>query len=214
MKDKIIIIGGGGHAKVLISDLIKLDKFEIIGYTDLNNKGLIQGVEYLGTDKVLPEIKRKHKNCGAVIGVGNISVSNIRSKIYKNLKELNFDLPVIISIDALVNEEVSIGEGTVVLQGAIINVSSVIGKCVIINTGAIVEHDSRVDDFVHLTAGSIIGAGAEIGENTIMGIGSMVIPFKKVCKNCLIGAGTIVARDLFNEGTYFGCPARNIDLEK
>ena len=212
MKDKIIIIGGGDHAKVVISNIKKLDKYEIVGYTDLINKELVLGVEYLGNDEVLNDIIKKHKNCKAVIGVGCISVSNKRQRIYDKLKEIGFDLPVIISKNAIVNEEVTIGDGTVVLEGAIINVGSIIGKGVIVNTSAIVEHNCKVGDFVHLTAGAILGGGVTVGDNSMIGVGAIVIQYKKICDNCLIGAGTVVTRDILITGSYFGIPAKKINL--
>ena len=212
MKDKIVIIGGGGHGKVIISTIRKLDNYDILGYTDLINKGLLLGVKYLGTDEVLPDIIKEHKNCKAVIGIGSIKISDKRQKIYKMLKETGFDLPVIISKNAIKNEEVSIGEGSIILERTVLNVSASIGKCSIVNTCAVIEHDCKVGDFVHLAAGAIIGGGVEVGDNSIIGVGAKVIQYKKVGKNCLIGAGSIVLKDTVSEGTYFGVPARRFTL--
>ena len=110
----------------------------------------------------------------------------------------------------LIGEEVSLGEGTVVLEGAVINVDSIIGKCVIINTGAIVEHDCKVGDFVHFMTGAIIGGGVEVGDSSVIGVAAKVIQYKIINKNCLILEGSIVTQDLLNEGTYFGLPAKQM----
>lgn len=212
MKDKIVVVGGGGQGKVIINVIKKLDRYDILGYTDLIDKGSVLGAGFLGTDKVLPDILKEHKNCKAVIGVGSVQISNKRQEIYKMLKEIGFELPVIISKDAIVNEDVSIGEGTVILEQAIVNVSSKIGKGVIINTGAIVEHDCTVGNFVHLAVGAIISGGVEVGENCIIGVGATVIQYKIIGKNCLIAAGSVVIKDTIQEGTYFGVPALKFDI--
>ncbi len=212
MKKRIVIIGGGGYAKVIISVINKINDFEVVGYTDIVDKGSILGVKYLGTDEILTDIIKNDKNCNAVIGIGNITISDNRYKIYKLLKELGFGLPVIISKTAIINEEVKIGEGTVIMECALVNVGSVIGKAVIINTAAVIEHDCIVGDFVHFATGSVIGGGVEIGNNAIIGMGAKVIQYKKVGENCLIDIGSIVIKDTLIEGTYFGIPAARINV--
>lgn len=212
MKDKIIIIGGGGHARVLISVIKKLNKYDIIGYTDIEDKGILLGIKYLGTDIILKDILKENNTCKAAIGVGVILISDLRKKLFEKIKSIGFELPPIVSTSAIISEDVIIGEGTVILEGAIINPGAELGKCVIVNTCAVVEHDCVMGDFVHLTAGSIAGGGVEIMRNSILGIGAKVIQYKKVCENCLIGAGSIVIKDILIPGTYFGIPARRIDI--
>ena len=212
MKDKIVIVGGGGHAKVIINTLKKLENYEILGYTDIINKGLLLGVKYLGNDEVLSDIIKEHKNCKAAIGIGGVTISYSRQEIYTMSKEIGYELPVIISNNAIVNEEVSIGEGTVILEKAMINVSSTIDRCVIISTSAIVEHDCKVGNFVHLAVGAIIGGEVEVEANSIIGVGAKVIQGRRIGINCVIGAGSIVINNTLMEGTYSGIPARRLDL--
>ncbi|HCY74473.1 MAG TPA: hypothetical protein DHV28_01000 [Ignavibacteriales bacterium] len=212
MKDKIVIIGGGGHAKLIINTIKKLDKYEIIGYTDIINKGSLLGINYLGDDTVLSGIFTKDNNCKAVIGIVPYEVSNKRQDIYNMLKKIGFELPVIISKSAIINEEVNIGEGTVVLEKAMINVCSNVGKCVMIDSCAIIEHDCNVGNFVHMAVGSIIGGEVEIADGTIIGVGAKVIQGKKIGHNCLIGEGSIVVNNILIEGTYFGIPARRFEI--
>ena len=95
MKDKIVIVGGGEHANVVISLLKKLNTYEILGYTDVRDKGLIFGIKYLGNDAVLSSIKKEHKNCKAFIGIGMKKISYARNTIYEMLKNLGFELPII-----------------------------------------------------------------------------------------------------------------------
>ncbi|OGU64880.1 MAG: hypothetical protein A2W30_02780 [Ignavibacteria bacterium RBG_16_36_9] len=214
MKDKIVIVGGGGHAKVIINTLKKLDNYEILGYTDIMNKGLLIGVNYLGNDEVLSDIIKEHKNCKAAIGIGGVTISYSRQEIYTMLKEIGFGLPVIISKDAAISDEVSIGEGTVILEEAVINVSSDIGKCVIVNNGTVVEHDCIVGDFAHLAPMTRISFGGRIGKNVFIGSGAIIIQNKKVLDNCLIGAGAVVFNDTTIEGIYLGVPALFVILNK
>ncbi len=210
MKDKIVIIGGGEFTHLLIDVIKRLDRYEILGYTDLVSKGLIFGTKYLGTDEVLSEILKKNKNCNAIIGVGHIKLSTGRNRIYKMLKDLGFELPRIISNNVIIQDDVAIGEGTIVLDNATINAGTKIGKCCIVGPGAIVEHHCTVGDFVTFTTGSIFAAGSNIGDNSILSVGAIVVSHKNICSNCFIGAGSVAINNISIEGTYYGVPARKI----
>jgi sugar O-acyltransferase (sialic acid O-acetyltransferase NeuD family) len=205
---KIIVIGGGGHAKVVISVLNKLKKFELLGYTDRVNNGRILGAKYLGNDSVLPAIKKKHPTCEAVIGVGNVKISDLREKIDHQLEKLKFKLPALVSPTAIVNRDVDVGEGTVIMDGVVIQPGTKIGACAIINTGALIDHDCSVGDYVHVAPGAVLCGGVQVGRGSLVGAGSTVIQYKKVGKDCLIGAGSTVIRDCLKPGTYFGLPAK------
>lgn len=211
MKDRIVIIGGDGYSKVIINTIKGLNNYEILGYTDKTNKGLLFGISYLGTDEVLSDIFKANKNCKAVISIGNTDTSVDRQEIYKLLKEIGFELPKIISKSAIVNEDVSIGEGTIIMEKAMINVCSDIGKCVIISSCAIVEHDCKVGNFVHMASGAIIGGDVKVDDNSIIGAGAKVIQGRRIGKNCVIGAGSVVINDILIEGNYFGIPAKRLD---
>jgi UDP-perosamine 4-acetyltransferase len=210
MKDKIVVVGGGEFAHLIIDVIKRLDQFDIIGYTDVTNKGKLHGVNYLGTDDVLENILIANNNCKAVIGVGLIKVSYVRNNIYKKLKKIGFELPSIVSKSAVIQEGVSIGEGTCVLDNALINAETKIGSCCIVGPGAIIEHHCKSDDFVTFATGSIFAAGSIIGENSILSVGAIVVSHKTICKNCFIGAGSVAISDISIEGTYYGVPARKI----
>ncbi len=210
MKSKIVVVGGGEFAHLIIDIIKKLNQYEILGYTDIVDKGTVLGVEYLGTDEVLKDIINRYENCNAVVAVGLIKISYIRNKVYEKLKKLGFVLPCIISKTAVIQEDVTIGDGTCVLNNALINAGTKIGECCIVGPGAIVEHHCNVGDFVTLATGSIFAAGSTIGNNSILSIGAIVVSHKNICSNCFIGAGSVAINGISVEGTYYGVPARKI----
>jgi len=210
MKSKIIIIGGGGHAKVLISILKKLKLFDILGYTDIEDKGNILGIKYLGTDAVLEKIIIEYPTCSAAIGVGKINLNNKRQSIKQKLLDLKFSLPTIISPTATINEDTSIGDGTVIFDHCVINSGTKIGKMAIINTGSIIEHDCLLNDDVFIGPNSTVCGGVIINKNSFIGAGSTIIPNIGISENCLIGAGSVIVNHLNKSGTYTGIPAKLI----
>ncbi|MGE5351525.1 MAG: acetyltransferase [Syntrophothermus sp.] len=206
--EKLVIVGGGGHAKVLISILKKNADYEILGYTDLMDNGSILGIKYLGDDSVLTNIIAKNSGCSAALGIGNISVVNYRKKLARKLEELKFNLPAIVSKTAILNEEVKIGEGTVIFDGAVVNSGTEIGKYSIINSNSTIEHDCTIGEFVHIAPGVTLSGGVKIGNNSMIGTGASVIQSIVITDNCMIGAGAAVVNDCTVPGTYLGVPAR------
>lgn len=207
--NRIVIIGGGGHAKVLISNLKKLNSYEIVGYTDFTDMGDILNIKYLSNDEILKELNDDHVHYAA-IGVGTISTSDIREKIYKNALNLGYEFPTIISHSAIVNEHIEIGEATMAFDGVIINSGSKIGRGVILNTNSTIEHDCKIDDFAHIAPGVTLSGGVSVGKYAMIGVGSSIVQGVKIGKKVLIGAGSVVTKDILESGTYVGCPARRI----
>lgn len=209
MKDKIIVIGGGGHAKVIISILKKLNKYEIVGYTDFQNKGEILGISYLGNDDMLNSLYNKGiKN--AVIGLGQIKSAAFRRKLVALCKDIGFKLPAIISQNAIINEEVSIGNGTVVMDGVTINSSSSIGEYSIVNTSASIDHDCSIGDFTHIAPGVTLSGEVKIGNDVLIGTGANVIQQINIPDNTIISAGSSVFQSISKKGIYRGNPSRLI----
>lgn len=207
MKERIIIIGGGGHAKVIINILKKLQKFEIIGYVDLIDKNLILGIKYLGTDEVL-EKWYKWGVRNVAIGIGQNGLNSKRFQIIKICEEIGFNIPNIISPTAIINQNIKLGKGNQILDGVIINSGTIISDYNIINTGAIIEHDVSIGNYCHIAPGVIIGGEVKIGNYTMVGLGAKVKPGIYITDNCMIGAGGLVIKALSEPGIYIGIPVK------
>lgn len=205
----ILIIGGGGHAKVIIS-VLKKTTFDISGYTDRQDKGSILGVPFLGCDSILSDFHRNYPESGAVIGLGKTDASGLRLALQHEIAALGFEFPVIVSPRAVVNEEVLLGEGTVVFDGVVVNSGSEIGRACILNTNSTVEHDCLLGDNVHIAPGVTLSGGVTIGNNTMIGTGATVIQSVSICEGCLVGAGSTVVKHITVPGTYVGSPAKRI----
>jgi sugar O-acyltransferase (sialic acid O-acetyltransferase NeuD family) len=205
----VVVIGGGGHGKVLISVLRKLGH-TFVGYTDSQSGDTILGVPYLGNDDILRELAKRERRPQVAIGVGKIDTSDFRSRLASQVQVLGYRLPTIVSPQATVNEEVDLEEGTAVFDGAVVNSGTVIGRLCIINTNSVVEHDCRLGENVHVAPGAIVSGGTTIGSHCLIGAGSTLIQGITVSAGCLIGAGSTVIGDLTVSGTYAGNPARRI----
>jgi len=201
MKERLIIIGGGGHAKVIIDAVLAGDKYEVHGIIDQNLKigTKVLGVPVLGTDEILPKLYEQGIK-KAFIGVGSIGDCSARKAIYKKLKSIGFELPVIVHPKAVIARDVELEEGTFVAASATINPGTKIGKNVIINTSSSIDHDCSIGDFVHIAPGAVLCGTVTIGEGTHVGIGSNIVQSVNIGKNCFITAKALVTSNL-SDGT-------------
>lgn len=202
----LLIIGAGGHGKV-VADIAKKCGYNQINFLDDNaNTKLCNGYKVVG--KTEDFIKY---DCDMFVAVGN---AEIRKKISLQLESNNKSIVTLIHPSAVISEDVVIGKGTVVMAGAVINSSSKIGNGVIINTCASVDHDNSIGDFVHISVGSHLAGSVVVGENTFIGAGATVINNIEILSNCTVGAGAVVIKNITQKGTYVGVPTRRIDMKK
>lgn len=197
--EKIIIIGAGGHSRVILDILIKCNR-NILGFLDDNAVGTINGYNILGK---VADCCQYADDAIFVIGIGN---NKIRKKIANDYKQLNWTTAV--HPNAIIATDVQISNGAVVMANAVINTGAKIGNHSIINTGAIVEHDCIIADYVHISPKVALGGTCQIGEGTHLGIGSTVINNINICNDCIIGAGGVVVKNINKSGTYIGIPTQ------
>lgn len=196
-KEKIVLVGGGGHAKVIIDAIQNSEEFSIHGIVDpsLPQGSGVLNVEVLGGDEKLESLF-KEGIINAFISIGSVGNYETRKKIYHNLKNIGFRLPVIIHSKAIVSKHVLLGEGSFVAAGAVINPGVKTGKNVIINTSSSIDHDCEIEDFVHIAPGAILSGGVKIGEGTHIGIGANIVQYIKIGKNCMIKSGELVKKNI------------------
>jgi len=208
-KPQLVLVGGGGHCKVVVSILNKLNIFEIVGISDLPSlvSRTILGVEVKYCDDDL-YLLHKSGTEFAFITLGSIENSLYREKLFDLIKKIGFKIPTIISINSIIDESVSICEGSVIMPGVIINTGVFIGKNSIINTGSIIDHDSRIGDHVHIAPGVTLSGSVKIGNCSHVGTGSTVIQNIEIGKNVLVGAGSVVVKNVVDGIKIYGNPAK------
>ena len=200
MRD-LIIIGAGGHAKV-IADIAIAVGYNVRGFLDDNpNTQKFLAYGKLGN---VSDATRFSKSAEFVIAIGNNEVRKSIAEKY----DLSF--ATLIHPTAVIGSQVEIGKGSVVMPLAVINANSKIGKHCIINTAAVIEHDNCFGDYSHISPNATLCGTVSVGSNCHVGAGATVINNTNVCDNCVIGAGAVVIKDIEISGTYIGVPARVI----
>jgi len=194
---EVCLYGAGGHARVII-DILKSRNIFVKEIYDDN-----------------PEIKEcmnipvvnGNISSPLIVSVGN---NKTRKKIIEKLSDMTYTQAI--DKSSIVSESVSIGIGSVVMQGAIIQSLVEIGKHVIINTGATVDHDCVIEDFVHIAPGVNLCGNVQVGEGTLLGVGTVVIPGIKIGKWSVISAGSVVTKNIPDNAIAAGNPCRIIKI--
>lgn len=192
----IVLVAGGGVAKMCIDVLRATHLYHILGITDKNIPvgHSIMGEKILGSDEILSDL---HKNgcMYAVNCIGGIARDNqdnlffLRKEIYTLIKEKGFLLPNLIHPMAMVEDSARLGDGNLVLAGAIVGSEALIGNNCIINTGAIISHDCKISNHVKVSPGAVLAGNVQVGENSLIGMGVTVYFGVKIGKNVIIANG-------------------------
>lgn len=202
VRNKIILLGAGGHCKSCIEAIESNGEYEIEG---ILNKGeevkSVLGYPVLGGDELIDQYIEK--GFSFLITVGQISSPAIRLKLYNYLKERKAHLLVISAFGSVISKHAKIGEGSVILHQAVINADAIVGNNCIINTGAIIEHDSLIGDHCHISTKAVINGGVKVGDGVFVGSGSVIFNNVNICNNVVIGGGSTVVKDITAEGVYF-----------
>ncbi|MFA5149156.1 MAG: acetyltransferase [Candidatus Omnitrophota bacterium] len=207
MKKKILLVGAGGHCKVILDLLLRSKEFKVAGIIDKKERigERILGVQVNGTDPDLPRfIKAGVRHC--FISVGSVGDPRLRVKLYDLARNAGFAFPNLVSPHAIVSSYASLGNGNFIAPGAIINAGSKVGDNCIINTGAIIEHDCVIGDHVHIASGSVLSGGVSVGDYAHIGTGTFVIQNLKIGERAIIGAGSVVTRDVRKNALAYGNP--------
>lgn len=206
MPKKLIVIGAGGHGKVIIDIALKMNTWNQICFLDDSTPVQINGV--------FPVVGRvnealNHKNdADFFVAIG----SNVtRRRIHEWLENHRCHIATLIHPSAILANDVVIGVGSVVMANVVINSSTIVKKGCIINTSSSIDHDNIIGQFVHVSPGVRIAGGVEVGDDTWLGIGSITSNNVTICEHCIIGAGAVVINDIKVSGKYVGNPARKID---
>lgn len=201
MNKKVVIIGAGGHGRV-VADIAKACGDTVIGFLDDSNTANNK-VNIIGTSA--DAVNYCDGETELFVAIGNCKV---REKIMNSLSGAKWYTAIHPS--AVISPSAVIGEGTCVMPNAVVNNSAVVGKGVIINTCASVDHDDIIGDYVHIACGARLAGTVTVGNCTWIGIGSTISNNVSVCSNLMIGAGTVVVKDITEEGTYVGVPAKKV----
>ena len=204
----VIVIGGGGHAKVLISTLIP-QRRKVLGFVDPEEtKSKILSIARLGGDE---EIERYDVGeIRLVNGVGSARSTALRKKIYEEFRRRGYEFASIVHPSAVIAGDVEMADGVQIMAGVVVQSGSRLGANCIVNTRSVVDHDCEIGAHVHIAPGAVLSGNVRIGDEAHIGTGAVLIQGVAVGAMSVIGAGAVVIGDVPDGVTVVGNPGRVI----
>ena len=194
---RVVLLGGGGHAKMCIDILRQMSGFEIIGILDAKYPcEPVLGVPFIADDSDEDLARLRKQAPFAVNAVGAVRNHADRQGHYARLKKAGFFIPNLIHPKAIVEPSVVLGEGNQIMAGAVVGSAARIGNNSIVNSGAVVSHDCSIGDNVHLAPGAILAGGVRVGSGTLVGMGVTVYLGVRIGQGVTINNGLDVHADV------------------
>jgi sugar O-acyltransferase (sialic acid O-acetyltransferase NeuD family) len=204
-----LIIGAGGHGKVVLDILLAGRKYRPVGFLDADPAlagTTVAGLGVLGSINLLSKLRDK-KIRAAIIAIGD---SRSRLSCAQAVLDHGFELINAIHPDSYIAPTATLGKNIVVAAGAVISTEARIGDSCIINTNAVVEHECDLAEGVHVCPGALLAGRVKVESSAFIGLGAKVIQCLTIGANATIGAGAVVIRDIPPGVTAVGIPARVI----
>lgn len=215
MSDRVscLILGAGGHARMVI-DCLRFDsKVKIAGILDANLSlagQVLDGVLVLGNDEMMDSLLKDGVD-HFVVGLGGIGNNQPRQRLFDLAVRAGLIPLVVKHPTAIVSPGAEFGNGCQFLPGCIVNTGARLGVNIIVNSGAIIEHDCIVMDHAHISTGSRLAGGVYVGSGAHIGIGASIRQGIRIGENAVVGAGAVVVKDVEVNVTVVGVPARILE---
>lgn len=199
--DALILIGSGGHAKVVVEIAVLSKRFSSIRILDSDPRR--NGEEVLGIAVETP-LDPRRSPFAFHVAIGD---ANTRARIWQELVGRGGTPATLVHPDASVSAYAEIGAGSVIAAKAIVAPGARIGHGCIVNHGAVVDHDCTVGDFAHVAPNATLGGGARVGPMSLLGAGAVILPGISVGAKAIVAAGAVVTSHVPDHELWAGVPA-------
>ena len=207
-----VIVGAGGHGKVVLDILRAGGACRVVGFVDADPRlhgTTVGGLPVLGGVHQLARLAAAHRLAAAVIAIGD---NRARAGYAPAVDAAGLRLANAVHPSAVVAESAVLGRNVVVCAGAVVCAEAVLGDHVIVNTAAVVDHECEVAGGVHVCPGARLAGRVRVGENAVVGLGANVIQCLRLGAGSVVGAGAVVLRDVPAGATVVGVPARVVKV--
>jgi sugar O-acyltransferase (sialic acid O-acetyltransferase NeuD family) len=200
---RVILIGAGGHAKVVYDALQRSGEPIEVEVRDDDER--LDGSQLLDCRITTPAGGLEGLTGAVHVAIGD---NRARSRVCRQLRQSGTRLWSVIHPEAVVSPHARLGAGVFLAAGAIVAPAAVVGEAVIVNHGAVVDHDCQVGAWAHVAPRATLGGGVRVGEGALVGAAAVVLPGVSIGDWVVIGAGAVVTRDVEDGQTVVGVPAR------
>jgi len=207
---KVVIVGAGGHGRVVLDVLVQAGEHDIVGFVDSNAALVGRRVDGKLVHGDVDTLPRLRDECGVGAAVVAIGDNGIRRDFADRIERMGFILINAVHPSANLARNVTLGSNIVIAAGTLACAHCHIGDSVILNTGCIIDHETMIGPGTHVCPGARVAGRVNVEAGAFVGIGATVIQSLRIGYEAIIGAGAVVIRDVAPMTTVVGVPAREI----
>lgn len=200
----LIIIGGGGHAAVLLDILLQQNR-EILGFVcpEIDtSRSIFSNIQHYASDTDV--LNWSNNSILLVNGLGSLPKQTLRKNIYEKFCNLGYEFETVIANSAVVSGYSKLAQGCQILPGAIVQTGAQIDENTIVNSGAIIEHDCKIGKNNHIAPNAVLSGGVVTQQNVHIGTGASIIQSIQIGANAVVGAGTTVVKNIEASTIVYG----------
>ncbi len=201
---QLVLLGAGGHGKV-VANSAELSGFEVVGFLDEDERTWGSSTSY---GPVLGGL-----DC--LGGLGDVELivclgsgADMHRMVDRVRSQTSIRWATVIHPGATLARTVTLEPGTAILGGSAVTVDTSIGAHCTVSGNSVVGHDNVISDFVHVGPGATVCGNVEVGTGAFLGAGCTILPGVKIGQWATVGAGAVVTRNVPDQATVFGVPAR------
>jgi sugar O-acyltransferase (sialic acid O-acetyltransferase NeuD family) len=211
MSKPLIIIGTGGFAREC-AQLARIvdpngERWSSIAYVTNEKTNLNKRIAFGQIELEDLDLDRITIDSDVVVGIG---VPRMRREIYDRIRvnsKLQFPNLVHPSVE-IDRGPTSLGVGNIITKGVVVSCCVTIGDVDLLNWNATVGHDVIMGRFNVINPGASVSGNVKVGDECLIGTGARILEKLELGSKLKIGAGAVVTKDLLQEGTYIGVPAK------
>jgi UDP-perosamine 4-acetyltransferase len=201
----LLMVGGGGHARVL-QELLTEAGHDLAGYVEPSDASLLlEGALQRYTDEQV--LALNPEEFLLINGIGSSGDLSLRASVFEKFKAGGFNFLQLVARTAHVSDSSAVTEGVQVMHTAVVHTDAKIDDNTIVNTGAIVEHHNVIGAHCHISIGAVLAGNVTVGNLTHIGANATVLQGVTIGSNCIIGAGAVVLNDVPDDHFAVGVPA-------
>jgi UDP-perosamine 4-acetyltransferase len=210
-----LIVGAGGHGKVVLDILRAGGTYKPVGFVDADPSRAgttVGGLPVFGPINLLPKLRQQHRHLKhAIVAIGD---NRARTSTAPRLVEAGLTLINAIHPTAVVSASATLGRNVVVAAQAVVCAEAIVADSVIVNTAAVVEHECEVGEAAHVAPTAALAGRVRVGRGAFVGLGAKVIQCLSVGEFATVGAGAVVIADVPARATVVGVPARVVKVDR
>ena len=185
----VIVLGGGGHAGVVI-DLLRCRDAEIHGVCDpalAAGTAGPHGVAVIGGDAAVLEFAPEQ--IALANGLGSTGQVAARRSLFEGFRTRDYYFPALVHPAAVV-------AASATLAGAIVQAGAQIGRNALVNARASIDHDCRIGAHAHIAPGATLCGDVIVEQGAHIGAGATIRQGVRVGSEALVGLGVTVLADV------------------